>query len=402
MLDSSPLDGSSTLHLHGLLRVLNGRGLPIGAAFMVADQLTCTCAHVVARALGLESTPRNAPIDTIMLDRPDLHGRMLEARIHAWDSINDLALLRFSETPPKLRPAPLLKPRPLAGRPLAACGFPTGHAGGVWAYGRFGNQTPAGLIQLIPDQPNTPWVEPGFSGGPAWDVRGHGVAAIITANSPAAAWATPMNALLNLAPELHQHARSPADLFNTHRISNLITAKGFRSVLDLALPTPSSTLTAPFDYIGVRWNATFGFTIGVLRGDTLSSEDIQQYCNHFALLTNTIYNHSHILDIGFLQRTLLFTMAGLLLVVFEQGSSSTARAVVASAQRPGPTYSEGVVSASSAKQATTLFWSVDLAQRQIYRHTGKQSSGWNFHIQWTNEALDEIDTLISQKLRSDE
>jgi hypothetical protein len=95
-------------------------------------------------------------------------------------------------------------------------------------------------------------------------------------------------------------------------------------------------------------------------------------------------------------------MAGLLLVVFEQGSSTIARRAVAAAQRPGPTYSDGVTSVAIAKQATTLFWSVDLAQRQIYRHTGKQSSGWNFHIQWTNETLDEIDTLISQKLRSDD
>src|SRR5690242_15560118 len=124
-----------------LVRVRNAKGAVVGAGFLVALDLVCTCAHVVATAFGLRQTPEVATGGELDLDFQLLEDAKASAYVQAWrpiapDGSGDIAVLRLTtKLPTGLRAARLLAGLSLPGRRFEVCGFPEGNDTGVWARG---------------------------------------------------------------------------------------------------------------------------------------------------------------------------------------------------------------------------------------------------------------------------
>ncbi len=175
-----------------LLRVRDGNGGVVGAAFFAAEGWVCTCAHVVAEALGVEKTSPEKPAGKVRLefyrDGTPVFGTVecwVPAREQDDDpslGVGDIALLRVCEPEPGEvlgGAARLLAPRHLSGHPFGACGFPGGEGNGVWAHGEFSEQRANGTFQIESPGPAGFRVQPGFSGAPVWDVRERGVVGMV-------------------------------------------------------------------------------------------------------------------------------------------------------------------------------------------------------------------------------
>ncbi len=168
-----------------LARIRGLEGAIVGAGFVVTPNLVCTCAHVVANALGMRQTPEKAPDAMVHLDFPFHGGMDLSASIVSWKPIvpnesGDIAVLRLtSALPTGLNIAPLLLEIPLPSRHFEVYGFPIGNDTGAWARGELSYRRPDGSFQ-IEDTKNTGYrIQPGFSGAPVWDVQGHAVVGMV-------------------------------------------------------------------------------------------------------------------------------------------------------------------------------------------------------------------------------
>jgi len=101
------------------LQLLTPSSLPVGAAFLVADDLILTCAHVV-RAAG------SAPGDKISLRTPS--GMQLTATVESetWRDENheDIATLRLDEALTEMQALPLGASSASKGHSFSTYGFP--------------------------------------------------------------------------------------------------------------------------------------------------------------------------------------------------------------------------------------------------------------------------------------
>ncbi|PZT70379.1 hypothetical protein DN402_33985 [Streptomyces sp. SW4] len=79
------------------VRICSATGTVAGAGFLIAADVVCTCAHVVARALGTRTGPQPAPDEQVHLDFPLLGGRpTARATVASWRRGGaDVALLRL-------------------------------------------------------------------------------------------------------------------------------------------------------------------------------------------------------------------------------------------------------------------------------------------------------------------
>ena len=174
---SAPLDPC-------LIRLFGPRQA-VGAGFLVAPRLAATCAHVIASALGLKDIPARAPDSPVALDFPLLRaGARLSGRVVAWqppqeDGGGDIALLELDgDLPAEAQPAALVQADDLWGHAFRAFGFPPGYENGAWSDGRITHRQADGWLQI---ESTNLVVQPGYSGGPAWDSDLGGVVGLITA-----------------------------------------------------------------------------------------------------------------------------------------------------------------------------------------------------------------------------
>lgn len=377
-----------------LRRVLDGRGRSVGTAFHLTPHLCCTCAHVVAAALGVERLNQPPP-DTIHLADPVDAARLLDARVRHLDSAADLAILECLHPPPDdFAPLPIIAPVSFAGRACQIYGFPSGYPAGRQAHGMIAGLMPGGLLQLFPTHAGT-WIEAGFSGGPVWDVAGQGVVGVVQAVSPHDAWAAPLAAVLPAG--LHP-VEPPADVYTTARLAHDLTAQGFVPLTQLAITPDDAATCQAFDFIGARWNATFAFTIALIRGDGTTPEALTAALQWFANLNNRFFRDPHLFKIGILERWLTFNLSGLLCVVFEAPVPETTLLQTVATQFPSLTYSGNLFEPGFQTSATTLCWAVDLSRQRLQKQTGRQSLLVNAYVHWTNQALREIEALLRDRM----
>ncbi|MFE9823943.1 trypsin-like peptidase domain-containing protein [Streptomyces sp. NPDC005791] len=156
-------------------RVHASDGEVVGAAFLVAEDVLCTCAHVVTRALGLPGAEEPSE-SAVEFDFPLLPGRpRMRATVKSWRTGGaDVALLRLDEPVEGTRPAPLVDGTGVWGHAFRAMGFPAGASQGVWVYGTLRAETGAGWLQMETEEPG-PRIAEGFSGAPVWDETQNGV-----------------------------------------------------------------------------------------------------------------------------------------------------------------------------------------------------------------------------------
>ncbi|MFJ2825941.1 trypsin-like peptidase domain-containing protein [Streptomyces toxytricini] len=169
-------------------RILNADGRPEGAGFRIGRREIITCAHVVARALGLPDDTLEPPDGRLSVDFPLAdRGTTVHAAIGAWipprpDGGGDTAVLTLLADPSdKVPVARLVEDAADHERRVRAFGFPHGYDDGAWSVGWLRGATGAGWLQFDTDPASEHRVEPGFSGGPVWDLAEGGVVGMVVA-----------------------------------------------------------------------------------------------------------------------------------------------------------------------------------------------------------------------------
>lgn len=165
---------------HPIVRALTailGADGPVGAGFFVAPDLICTCAHVVAAALGRRDVPTAAPEAPVRLVLPFVApDQVFEATVTHWvpiaeDSGGDLALLRPAHAAPAgIVPLLVMGTSPVHGEIVETCGFPRGYVG-AWSMLAAARPQANGWIQLHADPTRGFKVESGFSGAPLFSAE---------------------------------------------------------------------------------------------------------------------------------------------------------------------------------------------------------------------------------------
>lgn len=237
-----------------LARIQARNGAIVGVGFLVEPQLICTCAHVIADALGIDRDTVIKPTDTVSVDFSFVGRTCLTAAVEVWAPIGpggegDIATLRLSATPPPgAKPARLLPGDNAAGRPFDVHGHPA-RAGdeGRWADGVIGHRTtrPKDWVQLNDEKAQGLRVQQGFSGGPVWDRWGGGVVGMVVAEDtdPTAkvAFMIPMQVIRHVRPDLPiamARRRYPTLTEGLHTIPG-VPVTGMEQHLDEYLGTPA-------------------------------------------------------------------------------------------------------------------------------------------------------------------
>lgn len=157
------------------VRVCSAEGV-VGAGFLVASDVVCTCAHVVAEALGVREDIEDVAGAAVDLEFPLLIGRpRARAVVVSWRrGGQDVALLRLDGAVDGARPVPLVDGSSVWGHAFRAFGYPAGADRGVWASGALRAGQGAGWVQMEVDGAG-PRISQGFSGAPVWDDAQDGV-----------------------------------------------------------------------------------------------------------------------------------------------------------------------------------------------------------------------------------
>jgi hypothetical protein len=171
-----------------LVRVRRGDRSVVGMGFLVKEEYVITCAHVIAKALGLNETPAESPSATIFLDFPLLEpNKTLTANIVLWQkSIGekqvDIAGLQIvGRVPSNAAPIELLLDSELWEHPFQTFGCPSGHPDGVWASGVIRARQASGWVHLEDIKVPGFEVGQGFSGAPVWDEKLKGIVGMVVA-----------------------------------------------------------------------------------------------------------------------------------------------------------------------------------------------------------------------------
>ncbi|MET4926920.1 trypsin-like peptidase domain-containing protein [Streptomyces sp. PSRA5] len=164
------------------VRVRTIEGEVVGAGFLVGADVVCTCAHVVARALGVPESTEEAPSGAVDLDFPLLEGRpRVRAVVVSWRrGGQDVALLRLETAIEGARPVRLVDGTGVWGHTFRALGYPAGADHGVWASGTLRAGQGSGWVQMEAQEPG-PRISGGFSGSAVWDDTQDGVVGMTVA-----------------------------------------------------------------------------------------------------------------------------------------------------------------------------------------------------------------------------
>ncbi|TWF77075.1 trypsin-like peptidase [Pseudonocardia hierapolitana] len=199
-----------------IVRVLDPAGEPVGAGFVIGEDLVATCAHVAAAAVRADPYDAQPPSQRIALDLPlliesdaDVPARV-SAEVARWipiapEGTGDIAVLRVRDPLPEgARMPPLRRVDQLWDHTFRVLGFPAGMADGVWATGRFRGRQGTRWFQMQATAGEQPIV-PGFSGSPVWDEESGAVVGMTVATDVAGtstAYLIPIDLVLGVDPEL--------------------------------------------------------------------------------------------------------------------------------------------------------------------------------------------------------
>lgn len=192
----------------------DGAGDIAAGGFLITPDLALTCAHVVSDALSVprDQEPQKNRRVTVQLPLVSEKSRPVVAKVERWVPTTeggggDIALLRLEATMPQAEPLRMAEVRSHWGRQVAVLGFPTTNDGGLWHVGRLLGRTEQGWVQIAPEVLSGAHVEPGFSGGPVWDLSlGRAVGMVTTAQRDGArqSFLTPTDKLIEAIPELRE------------------------------------------------------------------------------------------------------------------------------------------------------------------------------------------------------
>jgi hypothetical protein len=206
------------LLLPALVWVCDAEGSPHGAGVFFADKQVLTCAHVVMKALAMNSPSDAAPVETLTVrfthvsdDAP----RRVRVRGDAWyapgqqqddPGSGDVAVLNLlDELPAGAHAIPSFGTEAGAAEEIWAFGLPEDHGknSGGWAPGVLAGPQASGWIQINSRSDGYP-IQQGFSGAAAWSEQSQTVVGIVVAadSSPDArvGWMIPTSFLAKVCP----------------------------------------------------------------------------------------------------------------------------------------------------------------------------------------------------------
>lgn len=199
----------------GIARFWSADGRVTGTGFLIAERTLCTCAHVVASALGTDETAAAPPTTAVTVDFPLLHRPWprLGAQVTHWhpvtpDGGGDIALLALASPVPGTAPVRFAGGTAIWDHAFRVLGFPLltdDH--GVWVDGRLRAPVGKGWTSMeARPTPGGPTVGRGFSGGPVWDTEQGGVVGMTvaadTGTGATTAYLIPAALILGLDPAL--------------------------------------------------------------------------------------------------------------------------------------------------------------------------------------------------------
>ncbi|MFF7590311.1 trypsin-like peptidase domain-containing protein [Kitasatospora purpeofusca] len=230
----TPSSGDEAL-AGGLVRIRSRSGEVVGAGFLIGVDVVCTCAHVVAVAVGVPESVEGAPVDPVFVEFPlvrDGNGAVpgCPSTVEAWRPVaaadrDDVALLRLERPVPGTRPVPLVDGDKVWDHPFRVMGFPRGAEDGVWASGSLRSRQGTGWLQMETGVTGQR-IARGFSGSPVWDETRRGVVGMTVAvqrgTDSTTAYLIPSGALLDEQllpprcpfPGLASFTEKEADLFH--------------------------------------------------------------------------------------------------------------------------------------------------------------------------------------------
>src|SRR5258708_22964399 len=155
----------------------------VGAGWLCGPGQLVSCAHVIARAIGIPPDSATPPGDAeVFADFPLIEpGRRLRAQIEYWlpigmggpgAPIDDLAGLKLLDAPhASCNPPPIASAQDCWGDTFRAFGYPLGSDSGAWASGVVRDRLANGCHQIEDIKQEGYRIEPGFSGSPVWNER---------------------------------------------------------------------------------------------------------------------------------------------------------------------------------------------------------------------------------------
>ncbi|WP_031477284.1 nSTAND1 domain-containing NTPase [Streptomyces bicolor] len=201
----------------GIARFWGEDGRVTGCGFLIAERTLCTCAHVVADALGLDEAEPAPPAAPVTIDFPLLtpSSAQVRATVTHWravteDGSGDIALLSLAEPVPGTAPVRFAGGTAVWDHPFRVLGFPLrtdDH--GVWVCGRLRAPVGKGWTSMeAQETPHGPAIGQGFSGAPVWDTEQGGVVGMTVAadvgSGARTAYLIPTALLLGLEPGLRR------------------------------------------------------------------------------------------------------------------------------------------------------------------------------------------------------
>jgi tetratricopeptide (TPR) repeat protein len=206
-----------------VVRLWRGTDTIVGVGFLVGQRQVLTCAHVVARALGLPDETTRPEGAIVALDFPFLaHDNRYSASVAVWLAAEagggggDVAGLVLDRDPPSgAKPAILVTIDNLWGRSFRAFGFPVG-AGGDWARGILRDTQAYGWLQLESSKLTGRRVQAGYSGAAVWaEDEPQGVVGMVVqadrGPGDRVAYAIPASLLIQTWPEVLRGRPIPAN-----------------------------------------------------------------------------------------------------------------------------------------------------------------------------------------------
>ncbi|MGW1319773.1 caspase, EACC1-associated type [Streptomyces sp. NPDC002426] len=175
---SSPGEAANGLET-AQVRMYSATGEVLGSGLLLSDDIVGTCAHSLGAAFDVQSTGEVSS-GPVTLDFPLLRGVPgAQARVASMpqDGAN-VALLRLETPVMGSRPVPSAKGHPAGGATFRALGFPGEFGDGLWASGHLHTTVDGGLVRAE-TAPQSPRMDPGFSGAPVWDETNGGVVGIV-------------------------------------------------------------------------------------------------------------------------------------------------------------------------------------------------------------------------------
>lgn len=169
----------------------------------------------------------------------------------------------------------------------------------------------------------------------------------------------------------------------------------FTPAQQLPLAVSWADQMANFDFLGLNWSVLFGFSLALVKADSLSQTRIMELSQQFIEFNNRLARRPQELQLPVLAQWLTFTMAGVICFIFEDGCTEELITFIGDQKQGSPAFDKGVLSLLWIQtKATCLAWTVDLNAGRLYKHLGRRPDGSNYHARQVIKQTTELENII--------